>query len=127
MVKNPEPAPDDPVVRSVKFYKKIRPYLLGDFYPLTAHDVAPTAWFAYQMHRTDLDAGMVMAFRRKECAEESTTLRLHGLSPDRKYEVASEDTTEVRTVTGKELAEWVVKLTEKPAAAVLYYRAVQAN
>lgn len=119
-----EPALDDPVVRTVAIYKKIRPYLLGDFYPLFPHDDATNVWYANQFHRVDLDAGMVQVFRREHCAEDNTVLHLRGLSPDKKYELRTEDAPEVRILTGTQAANCPITVPNAPSAVFVYYRAM---
>ena len=42
--------------RQVKLYKRVRPYLSGDFYPLTDCTLE-RPWLAYQFHRNDLNQG----------------------------------------------------------------------
>jgi alpha-galactosidase len=42
-------------------------YWYGDFYPLTQVNTALDQFAAFQLHRPDLDAGIVMAFRRPQC------------------------------------------------------------
>lgn len=119
-----DPAPGDPVLRTVALYKKIRPYFFGDFYTLFPDDTAETVWFGYQFHRADLGAGMVVVFRREQCAESGATIQLRGLDPARKYEVRSEDDAEARTLTGQELAAYAVTAPAAPAAVILYYKAI---
>jgi len=118
-----DPAPDDPIVRAVALYKKIRPYFLGDYYPLFAHVSDESAWFGQQFHRADLDAGMVVVFRREQCAQADTILQLKGLVPEHKYELRSEDSPEVRVLTGEALAKCPVNAPAAPSAVILYYKA----
>lgn len=119
---DPNPGPDDPAVRSVALYKKIRPYFTGDFYPLFPHDPAETVWYGYQFHRADLNEGMAVIFRREQCPEPNTIVHLNGLSAEKSYELRSEDAAEVRTLTGKELAALPLTAPNAPAAIILYYR-----
>lgn len=124
MVGEGAPAPDDPVVCTVAIYKKVRPYLLGDFYPLFPHGDATNVWYANQFHRTDLDAGMVQVFRRENCTEDNTILHLKGLSPDKKYELNTEDDPKVRTMTGAELANCPITVPKAPSAVFVFYKAL---
>ncbi len=119
-----DPAPDDPIVRTVALYKKIRPYFLGDFYPLFPHVSDESVWFGYQFHRADLDAGMVVAFRREQCARDDAVLQLKGLVPDHKYELRTEDATEVRILTGEEFAACPLSAPTAPSAIIVYYKAI---
>ena len=47
----------------VERYKRIRPLLSGDFYPLTLCSIEDP-WLGYQFHRVDLDKGFALLFRR---------------------------------------------------------------
>ena len=38
-------------------------------------------WIAWQLHRADLDEGLVLAFRRKDCRQPSLHVKLRGLTP----------------------------------------------
>ena len=114
------------VRRSVEVQKKLRPYVLGDFYDTLPHTAEASRWFAYQFHRADLDAGYVIAYRRAACAEEQE-LRLRGLRPIGRYEVTFEDTGERRTLTGAALANLRVSAREAPGSALVTYRKAPAR
>ena len=58
--------------RQVQLYKRVRPLLSGDFYPLTDCTLEKP-WLAYQFHRTDLNRGFALIFKRK-AAEGDTFL-----------------------------------------------------
>lgn len=115
---------DDAVVRTVALYKKIRPYFLGDYYPLFPHSAAPEAWFGYQFHRADLNAGMAVIYRREGCAQDSTAVQLKGLAPEQKYEVTTEDDPATRSMTGAELAAYTVTAPAPASAVIVYYKAM---
>lgn len=59
----------------------------GDFYPLTPARTEPDEFVAYQFHRADLDAGVVLAFRRAECRYKGLILGINGINRDATYEV----------------------------------------
>ncbi len=59
----------------------------GDFYPLTPARTAPDEFVAYQFHRADLDAGIVLAFRRADCRYKGLILGIYGIDPAAAYEV----------------------------------------
>ena len=54
------------VRRTVAIYRKLRPFMVGDFYPLFPHSDSEEAWFGYQFHRPDLNAGAAILFRREK-------------------------------------------------------------
>ena len=106
--------------------KENQKYWYGDFYPLTACSLAPDQLVAYQFHRPDLDAGLVLAFRRKECSLRGLILGLNGLKPDTTYVVETVDDAHKHTelkVTGRELAsDFTLRLGEKGSSLVVRYR-----
>ncbi len=105
-------------------HKAIRAFYEGDFYPLTPYSHSEAAWMAYQMHRPDIDAGLVVAFRRSECPNESARFPLTGLAPDAWYTVSNFDVPGTTDVPGRELVEQGlrVEMIERPASVVLTYK-----
>lgn len=118
-----EPETEAAVVRTVAAYRALRPYMVGDFTPLAPHDASEEVWFAYQFHRPDWEAGMAMAFRRKECAEASRRLKLRGLDPGARYRVRDFDSGALAEASGRDLMEEgaLVEISERPGAAILVY------
>ncbi len=62
-----------------------RKYWYGDFYPLTPVNNALDQFAVFQLHRSDLDSGIVLAFRRPACELMGIILDLRGLVPDHAY------------------------------------------
>ncbi|MDE0297296.1 MAG: alpha-galactosidase [Candidatus Poribacteria bacterium] len=81
--------------------KANRPYWLGDFYPLTEASYSPNDWLAFQLHRSDLDEGMILAFRRENCTSSSLQVSPRGLCPDGNYSLTLSD--ESRNLTNRQL------------------------
>lgn len=111
------------VKRTVAIYHKVRPYMLGDFYPLFSHDASEKVWFGYQFHRADLGTGMAILFRREQ-ADKTATVHLRGADPQKKYEVSFEDTPTTRQMSGGELSALSVEIDSAPGSAIVYYRPV---
>lgn len=106
-------------------YLKVRPLYSGDYYPLTPHSLEKSTWIAWQFHRADLGESLVQAFRRPDAASETLTVKLHGLDPQRRYEIANlNGGKEVRTASDL-LRGFDVTLHEKPAAAVFVLKALK--
>ena len=83
-----------------------RKYWSGDYYPLTPWTMAPDRWLAWQMHRPDLDEGIVLAFRHQDCPYSALEVNLNGLKPEETYVVRfiDEDHHAVtKKMSGKEL------------------------
>ena len=103
-----------------------QPYWYGDFYPLTPCSTASDQFIAYQFHRSDLDAGVVLAFRRPECNLLGIIVGIQAVNPERQYLVdlvdeAGEKAT--RTLSGAELKENLpLRLPGKGSSLLVRYR-----
>ncbi len=72
--------------------RRATPYFLGDFYPLLSCSTSAEDWTVYQMHRDDLNEGLIMAFRRPESPFLSGSFKLNGLNPKAVYILEDADT-----------------------------------
>ncbi len=78
-------------------------YWYGDYYPLTPATTTLEQFVAYQLHRADLDEGLVLAFRRPQCATIAASTQLRAIDAAAEYEleyIDDEGTKTVRTVAG---------------------------
>jgi len=112
--------------RLLNEYLSVRQYFTGDFYPLTPYSLEQSAWIAWQFDRPDLGEGLLQAFRRPTCSEESAIYRLFGLDPAAMYAVTNFDAPDTLCKSGHALMTEgiVVTLTTCPGAAVMVYRQV---
>jgi len=113
--------------KRVAEFKKLRPYYYGDYYPLTetAHLLKDSVWLAYQLNRPDQGDGIIMAFRRKNCNEESLTVKLRGVDTKESYVLIDEDTHIKITKTGEELIKgFTLTLNEKHESLLIWYKKV---
>jgi alpha-galactosidase len=111
------------VERTVAIYRKLRPYMVGDFYPLFSHSESEEVWFGYQFHRPDLKSGVAVVFRREKSKDAKMAVLLRGVDPKRSYEVSFEDTPEKRMLPGAALSALPVEIRSAPGSAIVYYRA----
>ena len=74
----------------------MRPYIFGDYYPLTPYSLDTKVWAGWQFDRPDLGEGMVQMFRRQDSADESKHVKLRGLEPDAVYTLTNLDTAAPR-------------------------------
>jgi alpha-galactosidase len=84
-------------------YQKVRPLLIGDWYPLLPYSRDLKEWIAFQFHRADLDEGMILAFRRPQCPRPTVKLALHGLNAERNYAVSFHSKKDMMNVMGVDL------------------------
>jgi alpha-galactosidase len=119
--------PMDKARSQVELYKRIRPLLSGDYYPLTGCALE-TPWISYQFHRRDLNSGFALVFRRSDKDRvsypvgDSFQVQLRGLDPEATYRVQYQASNRRQTMSGRALmtgAELV--LNSGPAAEMLIY------
>jgi alpha-galactosidase len=107
--------------------KENQKYWYGDFYPLTPCALGPGALIAWQLHRSDLNAGIVLAFRRSECPYPVLQTGLHGLNRDASYRVDFFEegrTSQQRTLTGKQLMNNVeLRMSRRGTSLLVRYKA----
>jgi alpha-galactosidase len=106
--------------------RKNQKYWYGDFYPLTPCTPGASALIAWQLHRSDLRAGIVLAFRRKECPYPILEASLHGLNPQAFYLVDLFEegcTNQVRTASGKDLmADFALPISKRGTSLLVRYK-----
>ncbi|MFI5386522.1 MAG: glycoside hydrolase family 36 protein [Fimbriimonadales bacterium] len=115
------PENEEAMRRTVAVFKKVRPYMFGDFYPLFPHVVADDVWYGYQFHNEKLDAGYALVFRRPQCTEATATIHLHGVDSGALYIVVNQDTGEKKRLNGRELQNYSVEVAEKPGTVMIFY------
>jgi alpha-galactosidase len=124
-VLNPE-FPLEKAKAAVAEVKANQKFWYGDFYPLTRCDLGADQWAAYQFHRPDLDAGLVLAFRRAECNYPALSASLRGIKPERQYAVEFIDDARQavrKTLPGRQLADDLeLRIPKKGASLLVRYR-----
>ena len=85
--------------------RRARPFWYGDLYPLTNCSSAKDAWIALQLHRSDQNAGVILAFRRAASPITAADLRLGGIVADATYTFEDADSGETWTLPGETLAK----------------------
>ncbi len=107
--------------RQVQLYKSVRPLLSGDFYPLTECTL-DKPWLAYQFHRTDLDRGFALIFKRKDSEGDAFAFAPKGLDPESNYAIDCQGTGLQAVRTGAELAAGIqLKIEKTPGAELVIY------
>ena len=107
--------------KQVTLYKRVRPYLSGDFYPLTDCTLE-RPWLAYQFDRSDLKQGFALIFKRTAAEGDTFTFAPRGLDPQAHYAVSFEAAGTHAVYTGAELAKGVqVKVDKTPGAELVIY------
>ncbi len=113
--------------RMIAECKRVQQYMLGDFWPLTPYSLNNDAWMAWQFSRPERGDGIVQAFRRADCGQESVRLKLRDLEADAQYAVTDLDTQSAQVLSGRSLMDDGLELTAsaRPAALIVEYRKVR--
>lgn len=79
---------------------------------------------AWQFDRPEVGEGIVQAFRRSECIDDSVCYKLCGLDHGVEYVVTDIDENVSRTISGCDLMETgiTIHISSKPGAAILTYK-----
>lgn len=109
--------------------RRVAPYMLGDYYPLTPYSIRPGDWIAWQFDRPERGDGVIQAFRRERSDSSSQPMKLRALTPSARYEITGLDGGPRMRRTGRELmAEGLpVEITARPGAVVLFYQRVRGG
>jgi alpha-galactosidase len=110
------------VIPQMEEVKRLRSYWYGDFYPLTQPDNAETVWAAWQLSLGC--SGVVYAFRRDACAQETCSLRLTALEKEATYRVTVTDEKMKKTqcvLSGAALETFTVSCPQPRSSVVVEY------
>ena len=112
--------------KQVALYKRIRPLLAGDYYPLTERDELEywlyIPWLAYQFHRTDLDEGFALIFKRTTEKGDTFRLALRGLNPEARYASHFQASGAKAVYAGAELSKGIdVNIAITPDVEMVIY------
>jgi NPCBM/NEW2 domain len=96
----------------------------GDYYLLTPWTMASDQWMAWQLHRADLDEGIVLAFRHQDCPYSALQVTLREIKPDQRYVVHFIDEQHhgsARTLSGRQLAALELKIPARHQSLLVRY------
>ncbi|MGC2399489.1 MAG: alpha-galactosidase, partial [Acidobacteriaceae bacterium] len=113
--------------KAISELKMLRPYWLGDYYPLTPIDVKQDTWCGWQFNRPDLNAGFAMFFRRPKSTQGSYEANLRSLDAKSSYEVSFAETYDVssrKVMTGSALAHLHVDIEHAPGSLLVRYHKI---
>jgi len=114
--------PTETARQAVAEVRENQKYFYGDFYPLAGRALGADQFLAYQMHRADLDAGIVLAFRRAKCDTPQVSAALHGLNAETEYHLELIDEQRRKTeinVAGRSLMTKFPLEIPQPASSLL--------
>ena len=118
----------DQVRKAITEVKSLRPYFLGDFYPLLPLTTADHDWCAYQYHREDLGAGFAVFLRRHKSPFPSMKIPLRAVDPKSEYQVSmatSFDEPSPELLSGKDLSNIEINISKTPGSVLLRYSRIR--
>jgi alpha-galactosidase len=121
--------PADALAKEIAELKALRPFWLGDYYPLTSINANEDAWCGWQFNRQDLGAGFAMFFRRPK-SQPHYDASLRGLDPAASYEVTIIEGIEgstKHTMTGRQLADLRVEINHAPGSLLMRYQMTRVD
>jgi alpha-galactosidase len=114
----------------IQDYKRMRPFFYSDYYPLTEsrNSTGDNVWLAYQLNRPRQKDGVILAFRRSDCPDETLRIKLRGIDANDTYELFYEDYGLHIRKTGLELLEGIdLTIPLKPASLLISYHKIEAG
>ncbi|MDO5310068.1 MAG: alpha-galactosidase [Planctomycetia bacterium] len=120
---NPERARES--IKEAKTYQK---FWYGDFYPMSHVSVGKKDVAAWQLHRSDLNAGLVYVFRQENSPYPGLEFQLRALKSEGTYHVRVKYDYNVDhefDISGAEFANYLVLLKDRKSACVLEYELVK--
>ncbi len=112
------------VKKTAAVFHKLRPFMVGDFYPLLPHDAGESAWYGYQFDNPGLAGGCAILFRREKSTDAVRTIRLNGIAAGSTYEITFEDAPGKRTMKGETLTALPIEIPAAPGSAIVYYKKI---
>jgi alpha-galactosidase len=117
--------PLEQVKAGIAEIKSLRPFWLGEYYPLSEINLDEHAWAGWEFYRPDLKAGFAMFFRRSLSDQATFETSLRGLVPGASYDVTfAKDYTggKQRRMTGEQLMDLRVEIDSKPGSLLIRYK-----
>jgi alpha-galactosidase len=114
----------DRMTQEIALYKKIRPLLNEDYYPLIPQSRDLSNWVGWQFNDPSRGEGYIVLLRPESSPYSSANIFLRGLDSDATYILAPVDDTpgEIRRLTGAQLSQtWTVELNVPASGAIYQY------
>ncbi len=118
--------PIEQLRKAIAEVKELRPFWLGDYYPLTPINLDPSIWCGWQFDRPDMKAGFAMFFRRPKSSVLSMKAGLRSLDAKAEYEISFDrnySVSEKETITGAAIAHLEVSVPAGQSVLIRYRKA----
>ena len=85
-------------------------------------------WCAYQLHRPDLDEGMLLAFRRQASPYTGLSVTLKALDPEKTYSIAypngGPDAAAIQQSGQELMAAFELRIPQSGGSQLMVYKAI---
>jgi len=111
--------------KSVDEARAYQKFWYGDFYPLTGVSTDQRGIVAWQLHRPDLNAGLIYAFRQPKSPYLGISLDLHAIDPAAKYLLTIKndyESDQKLMLSGTEFLVYQLLIPEKKSCVVIEYQ-----
>jgi len=105
--------------------KRLRPYYLGDYYPLTEMSADATSWAAYEYLRPEPGDGFAAFFRRPDSSQSSMQTHLLGIEPGKSYRVTwywDYEAARIEVPKGSEPRRFTASIPERPGSLLIQFQ-----
>lgn len=106
--------------------KRMRAYLVGDFYRLIYQSHDPREWCVYQYHLPD-ERGVIVALRRPESPFPVAEVNVKRIDRDSEYELSYFETyglMKKERITGADMMQLKLEIATKPGSLLIKYNRV---
>lgn len=114
----------DQLKKAIDELNGLRPFWLGDYYPLTEVNTDDRAC-GWQFHWPDFGGGFAVFFRRSKSPDSKFEIDLRGLDQKANYKVTFAETYDIkgkRLMSGAGLARLRVEIGSAPGSVLIRYR-----
>lgn len=122
-----DPAERARLAEAIVEAKRIRPFWLGDFHPISEVTTDPRAWCVLQYDRPEQGDGIVLGFRRDASPYAAYECALRGIDPAARYSVRTSSSYEQAApveMDGAQLVRLTLSIAEKPGSVLVEYSLV---
>jgi len=123
----PTDYPREMLRKAIAEAKRIRPYWLGDFYPLSRVTTNPEDWCVTQFHRPEVEDGIILAFRRHRSPYSGYQCSPRGIEVGARYRVTTYHTYDpdpTVLMAGRDLARLDLRVDECPGSVLVEYKRI---
>lgn len=111
----------------INIHDRIKHLLIDSWYPLTRPNINNQLWIACQYHRTDLDMGLVTAYRRDKSPYRAIDVNLREIKTNAMYDLEYIVSGKNERLNGSRLMNnYSIQIEDKPGVEFIIYKAANS-